>query len=369
MLRIKISGSFSKAGPFRDVLAKLLTMGDVEAETITRAMVTGPIPSGGDERRRVVYSTAELLSHRPRQWSLIWPIFQANEDFGVEVLQLVAYEHEFNSFATQIDEGDVASICIWLSRLGCEKVLNRDEAGLVTPDKALAQWWNTLINLLTYKGTVKACNAIQRLIRALPQYERGLRRSLREAEERTRQVTWVAPSPEEVIGLVSESGMRLIRNGRELIGMLIESLNRLELLLQGVTPSAEDLWNELPRARDQPRVFRPKGETSFSDYIKRHLDRDLREVGVILNREVEIRSPKGGKEGEDTDILVDAVVPQDQSERPERISVVIEAKGCWNPALNHAMRSQLGGEVHGRQWNWSWDISCWVVRLLTMGPQ
>jgi hypothetical protein len=149
------------------------------------------------------------------------------------------------------------------------------------------------------------------------------------------------PSPEEVIDLVSRDRARLVRNGRELLDVLSESLSRLEASFQGVTPSAQDVWDEMPTARGDPRVFRPKGETSLSDYIKRHLDRDLRGGGVILNREVEIRPAAGGNPGERTDILVDIVVPSTEPRQSERISAVIEVKGCWNPDLNHAMETQL----------------------------
>lgn len=341
MLRAKITGSELKPGSFKDVLAKLLQMADPNAKALARRIATDAIPNAGEYRTRAVFATAELISHDPREWSVIWPVLQANETFGVEVLKTVAYEREYTSFATALDEGDIADICIWLSRLGLEKVhKDPDDLGRVTPATALANWWNVLINTLTYKGTVEACDAIRRLIEALPQYE-GLQWSLREAEERTRRATWIPPSPEEVIRLASETDVRLIRNGRELVEVLIESLNRLESLLQGVTPSAEELWNELPTAPGEGRIFRPKGETNFSNYVKRHLDRDLRGRGVILNREVEIRAPLGGRSGEDTDIFVDVIVPRGQSERLERISAVIEAKGCWNPDLNHAMKSQL----------------------------
>jgi hypothetical protein len=148
-----------------------------------------------------VYAVAELISHDPGQWTTVWPILQANESFGIEVLQVIAYEHEHRSFATAIKEDEIADICIWLSKLGLEKG-KEDSAncGLVTPSIALANWWNTLINLLAYKGTQAACYAIRRVIEALPQYE-GLKRSLREAEDRMRRATWTPLSPEAVIRL------------------------------------------------------------------------------------------------------------------------------------------------------------------------
>jgi len=341
MLRATISGKSLKPGSFRCVLRKLLQMGDAEAEAFAYALGAGAIPNNGEGRQLAVCSIAELLLHRPQRWSTIWPIFQANETLGIEVLQVVASEHEFSSFSLALDEEDIADICIWLSKLGYDQKLEeRDEGGQVTPREELARWWNILVNLLLHKGTLGACDAIRRLVEALPQYE-GLKLTLREAEERTRRATWMPPSPGEIIALVSKADARLVRNGQDLIEVLIESLNQLELLLQGITPSAEDLWDEVPKLRGEGRIFRPIRETSMSDYIKRHLDKTLRGAGVILNREVEIRPALGGKKGEDTDIFVDVVVPQGESGRVQRISAVIEVKGCWNPDLAHAMKNQL----------------------------
>jgi pimeloyl-ACP methyl ester carboxylesterase len=203
MLRPKITAGALKPGSFKTVLARLLKMGDTDVKVLARTMATGVVPVEGEDRRRAVFASAELISHDPREWNVIWPVLQTNEAFAVEVLEVVASEHEHRSFATSLEEGEIADICIWLSRLGLEKA-NEDpnHPGRVTPRVALANWWNTLVNLLTYKGTEAACHAIRQLIEALPQYE-GLRWNLKEAEERTRRATWIPLSPEEVIRLAA----------------------------------------------------------------------------------------------------------------------------------------------------------------------
>jgi hypothetical protein len=343
VLRPKLEGRILQPGSFRDVLRHLLRMKDAGAEAFAFQLAIEPLPIDTDRRQRVIYAIAELLSHNPRRWKDIWPILQADSSLGVEVLGLIASEHEFSSFATKLSEDEIADICIWLSKLEHDKENGRnyrDAGSLVAGTIALPHWWNSLINFLTYKGTVRACDSIRKLMAALPQYE-GLKWSLRDAQERMRRATWIPPTAQEVITLVSDEGARLIRNGGELLELLIESLNRLQSELQGITPAAEELWSEMPRFKGAPRLLRPKDENSLSNYIKRHLDRDLRRQGVILNREVQIRRPAGGGKGEDTDIFVDVLVPRPESSEPERISVVIEVKGCWNADLTTAMRAQL----------------------------
>ena len=84
-----------------------------------------------------------------------------------------------------------------------------------------------------------------------------------------------------------------------------------------------------------------KDENSRSDYIKLHLEDDLIERGIVPNREVQIRRNTGGATGENTDIHVDAVIPDGGAGAYNKASVIIEVKGCWHPELETAMKPQL----------------------------
>ena len=114
----------------------------------------------------------------------------------------------------------------------------------------------------------------------------------------------------------------------------MESLARLEDRLQrSEPPAAVDLWNEVLRG-----VFRPKSENEFSDYVARHLEADLAERGVVVNREVVVRRTQR------TDIRIGVSRLRNVAETPFPITVVIEAKGCWNRRdLDSGMEDQLCG--------------------------
>ena len=99
----------------------------------------------------------------------------------------------------------------------------------------------------------------------------------------------------------------------------MESLTRLQQEMQGETPTAFVLWNELSAG-----VFRPKIEVRISDYVKTHFDRDITDRGIVVNREVEIRKGTGPKPGEETDIHVDAVTQLSDAVRTTEIS-----RHCW----------------------------------------
>jgi hypothetical protein len=114
--------------------------------------------------------------------------------------------------------------------------------------------------------------------------------------------------------------------------VLVESLERFQSLLQGETPEAPYLWDNVSKSD-----AKPKDENSFSDYAKIHLEKDLKQRGIVLNREVRIHR------GQRTDIHVNAVIQTASGHPYDSITAIIECKGCWNPGLYDAMRDQLVG--------------------------
>jgi len=125
--------------------------------------------------------------------------------------------------------------------------------------------------------------------------------------------------------------------------VVMESLARLEQKLQGEKAAVVGLWDRIERGS-----YRPKDEKHLSAYVAGHLGGDLRERGIVVNCEVQIRlgekAGQGGKtgQGEETDIHVDAVIHQKDG-TPDIVTVIIEAKGCWHPDLDTAMETQLVG--------------------------
>jgi hypothetical protein len=125
-----------------------------------------------------------------------------------------------------------------------------------------------------------------------------------------------------------------VSSGRELVGVVIESLKRLQDTdLKGQTPRAPFLWDPTSRG-----TYKPKSESWVSNYVKAFLEQDLRTRGIIVNREVEVHGPEGlGR----TDIHVDAVAREKRGGWLERVKLVIELKGSWNKDLRSSMQNQL----------------------------
>ncbi|MHB1042630.1 MAG: NACHT domain-containing protein [Eubacteriales bacterium] len=318
------------------LLSDLLEHGCVEAKEYAKSLITVPAPESENERQKAVVAARVLMCHTiDAGWAVIWPAIQDDPEFGREVITEVAREDDRHSASVgrKISEEQLAVLFIWLAhQFPYSKDPVHDDAHWVRPRESVANWRNSILSHLKNRGTFTACEAIQRIYRELPGLD-WLKWILHEAKINARRHTWTPHQPEEILKIAANKDMRLVNNGDQLLGVIIESIKRLEKKLQGETPAVADLWNEKP--------FTPKDENRFSDYVKRHLDEDLRKRGIIINREVEIRRGTGAGTGERTDIHVDAVVPGPRAEIYDSISVIIEVKGCWNTELDHAMKTQL----------------------------
>ncbi|MFL5243400.1 MAG: hypothetical protein ACJ8FY_14940 [Gemmataceae bacterium] len=194
---------------------------------------------------------------------------------------------------------------------------------------------NGILQVLQSRGTEKACEAILRLMAERPDLT-YLKWSLQAARESTRVRSWKPIEPEQILQMARDSTKRLVRNGEDLLAIIIESLENLEKKLRGETPLVSNLWNDPSNG-----VREPRSEEHLSDNVKQHLQDELRSKGVVLNREVVIRRSQGNKPGERTDIHVDAIVPGSAPGQSDIVTVVIEVKGCWNKDLWTAMKTQL----------------------------
>jgi hypothetical protein len=207
----------------------------------------------------------------------------------------------------------------------------------VKPEESAIRWQGAILQHLKERGTPQSCEALQQIAHEFPDMAEKLKRILLEAQLITRRRTWSAPTPQEVFRVTSDRNVRLVNGADQLLDVVIESLDRLNQKLQGETPSAFLLWDQI--------VSRPKDEQALSDYVKLHLEEDLKQQGVIAKREVEIRRRHGDKgvaaSGERVDLQVDAFVRLPNGEIQDCVSVIIEVKGCWNKDLDTAMQAQL----------------------------
>ena len=338
-LSTKARDSNLKPTCMRSLLATLLAHNTSTAQEFAESLLRLPLPTTGDARDRSVAAGQALMESAPDAgWTVIWPAMSQDIEFGRSIISWVAHGPEaYNAtIGSKLGEEQLANLYIWLARefppAGDPQF---DEAHAVGPRESIGNWRDSILRYLENLGTCEAVEAIARIQKERPDLDQ-MKWSLFRARVQARQKTWKPPKPEELLALTKNAQARFVQSEEQLLDVIIKSLRRLEDALQGETPAARDIWDRVAKNK-----FRAVDENAFSDYVKRHLDNDLREGGIIANREVEIRRGEGSGTGERTDIHVDAIITDEQGQVFDVVTVIIETKGCWNNELNTAMKTQL----------------------------
>jgi hypothetical protein len=217
-----------------------------------------------------------------------------------------------------------------------------DELPVREPGKAftpgllegLLNFKGSIVEFLVREGSIDALSALRSVVDGCMRPEE-VRWRLRDAERSVRARSYPWPTPKEVLDILDDAPRRrLVRTGGELLSAVSGSLDQLQAALHDETPAIRDLWDKQEGDR-----WRPIAEEELSDYVKRFLDQNLAKSGVIVNREVVVRSRlgKAGGPGQRTDVHVNVRL----LDSGEEITNVIEVKGSWNPELLTAMEHQL----------------------------
>lgn len=324
--KAKTSGlNATSLGSLLDVL---LSQGMQEAISFAKSLVSMRALSSPQTRERAVAAAVVLLRWaEDAGWSVIWPLIKQDTGFGREALEALSFVPDKKSgFLDRIDEESLGELYLWLVQL-----YGSDEtgSGFMGPSHSVFMLQQSVLNVLKARGSAKAVEVLASLVKELPQLK-WLKFYHLEAQNITRQQTWIPSAPAHILSLAANSQSRIIQSGGHLLKVVIESLERLQAKLHAEVPAVEFLW--IPVGE---KTFKPRDEDSISNYIKIHLDEDLNRRGVVVNREVQIHL------GQRTDIHVDAAIRTNDGGLLDIISAIVEVKGSWNEELNHAMKTQL----------------------------
>ncbi len=265
-------------------------------------------------------------------WDSIWSILKEDFELLDNVISGVAYHHESQKIFSLLSFDQLAELYLFLLMhypLEDDPNHENENGYTVTVRDQIGRWRDSIINFMANSGNPEACKALQRLSFEHPQYEH-LQYALFRAEFNMRQKTWTPLNESELLDLFLKPDAIIIESEQHLLNAIIQSLKHLDQLFQGETPQAIYNWNELGN-----NIYRPKDENRLSDYVKIHLGKELKQKGIIVNREVEIRR------GEKTDIHVDAIRRTASGDLYDTVTVIIEVKGCWHRELESAMVNQL----------------------------
>lgn len=330
-------------------LLSILLNHRVEAAKVqAESLLALPLPADDRERQQALAAALALVRFADDAgWSAVWPALESDYDFGIQLIASLAYQSDWN--AQQLSEEQLADLYLWMAQQhpSAQPPPEKRTSFIVGRMDNIATWREKLLQQLKERGTVGACHALERIVRLSGEQDRArMQWILLEAQTLTRRQTWLPYNPANLLKVILDTRLRLVQNAEQLLEVVIESLRRLEVTFRDETSAWRDVWDRLPlptpetqtstrRRRRRAFTYRPIDENEFSDYVKRHLQADLGQRGIIANREVVIRSD------ERVDIRIDAVTRTTREELDERLSLIIEVKGSWNTELMTAMQTQL----------------------------
>ncbi|MBN8661711.1 MAG: HEAT repeat domain-containing protein [Candidatus Obscuribacter phosphatis] len=288
----------------------------------------------------------------PDRWNDFWEVVQTDSEFGKRVFAEIANWDYPKEFLDKLPEDQLVTLYSWLwKQFPDEGAVRSSMVVEMTPQMMLWDFRGDIPNLLAKRNSESACAALEAILREFPHLV-GIRRMLDSSRERLRIKTWLPVELKNLMQLLNSKHSRLVSNEFELLKVVTAAIDDIQIDLQQHQPQTQFLWLEVPRSwinkvigkqtkKELPdKIYRPVDEAKFCDYIAMQLNHKLVSRGIIINREVMIRVNPGAK-GERTDIHVDAIAQSGCKAIFERVTVVIEAKGNWNRALETAMESQL----------------------------
>jgi len=265
-------------------------------------------------------------------WEPIWQAITADADFSHAFICDLAHFRRFDlRRMDNLYEDELAAYYLHLFTVYPNKE-DGELSGFVSSRDGIRDFKRYILEHLSRRGTRNAVTALEQIQKHDPELD-WVRYHVAQATDALRRNSWIPPTSEQFNALLRETGQVFVQNGQQLMEVVLRQLRVIEERLHGHTPRSPALWNEGSKCK-------PKPENDFSDYLKGELEDALRGHCLILNREVEIRSPAIGL-GERVDLHVDAFVPGPAGEKIDRIKLIIEVKGCWNPELKTAMETQL----------------------------
>jgi hypothetical protein len=292
-----------------------------------------------DGRAMALAAGSILLTRSPGPaWGPLWQRLTRSEVGARQLLEHAASNREGIPEAAlgQLSDKQVADLHLRIATLYPP---NSDvwHVGVFSPDARdnLSHWRSQLLRVLVSRKTNSAVDQLERIARARPETE-WLARMWLEARASLRDERWGGTDPRELMRLVERGELRLIESGLDLVSLVVDSLARFQDDLRGELRAVVGLWNESLSGNT------PKGEEHLANAIARHLRQDLRDRQVVIGRELILQiGVLGGAKGKRTDIDIVATGRPNTNRTAEKLRLVIEVKGSWNPSVLTAMKDQL----------------------------
>ncbi len=324
-----------------DLLALLLPLEEEAVEHALNMLPESPAPGAPEDERAHLAAIALRRFDVARFWPHIWAWVERYPAWGRRFLTAIAHtdrqdEDEYGTTSQLTDEA-VGQLMLWLYEHVTPETDPQQMYGLITDDKRVRHWRNTLLNIAIDRGCVEALQTLQHL-----RPQDNLASAIAAARQNRLGRTWQPTSPEELMALVNDSSKRkrVVRTPEDLLGVVVEALELLQAELTG-SPAIPPAWPDLWDGQDSTTPSLKK-ENRISDYITRQLQRMLEGRSIVINREVQVRPGKNANRPEQIDI--DAVA---QGADGDTLRLFIEVKRSDHKEVKSALEGQLDAYLGG----------------------
>jgi len=319
----------AELGPqsFCDLLETPMKCGHHAGVNLARAVARG---EGGRPAPVQVTAGALLMHHCPGlAWDVIWPLLSGDAERARAHLACYGRYSDPQSdgfpLLQALEEEALADLFELLCRLYPPSEYSQLVSGFVQPEHRLARLRDQIPGQLARRGTAAAVSALSRLSEALPEQEL-LGWLVSEAESARVTSTFAPLSPGALLEMARSASMRVVRNGGDLLELVLRALQEYQADLRRQHYLRESLWD----------AGKPKPESQLRDLLYERLRFRLDGVGAVADREVLV-----GRAGQ-MDVQVTALRLGDLPTGPSlQARVIIEVKGDWNQDVKTAMKDQL----------------------------
>lgn len=290
--------------------------------------------SNGEEK--ILYAKSLASFCDSKTWNTIMDEIKLTPDFGKFFFLSFVETNTFSKvpLLQRLSELQSSELFLWLmDTFPREEDPVFETAHMVGAREGVGNFRDQILENIIKKGTKESICALDKI--KSERKDLNIDVCLAQAKTNFRRNNWKPLSPKDFLLLAKSSKARVILNPVDLQNLVLDSLKRFEFILQGSNSLSGLLWDKITTKK-----YSPKSEEYLSDYIKHHLDRELKANGISTYREVQFKKPNyipGGREGEKTDILVSFTNPKSN----EAIEVIIEIKGSWNESVSTNMEAQL----------------------------
>lgn len=275
-------------------------------------------------------------------WGNVWSIFKYDYPCALRLLYRYADLLRYAGKRYHLPDITAEQLCelyIWLAGWFPHQL---------DPDRSCIHWLTArdqvldlrrgILSHLKSLGTPQSIFLLRRIQKCFPDLD-WMKWTISDAERVIRQRAWRPLEPEQLLALLRDSNRRVVVSEEQLLDLIAEALKRYQDKLRGEI----SVWYRLWDRQHDGKTYRPKEEERFSDDVAAFLKEDLQTSQAVVNREVQIHS-RSQHSSDKTDILVEAFRRASDGELEDRIAVIIEVKGCWNPDLLSSMVKQLVGQ-------------------------